>query len=85
MSAARPNPATGILDRKISRWFLKKFTCSEFIPLRLEGNRLNNLAPLALRDHYSLAFLTADGAVRTTAFGIILLPLLPPSKENSIE
>ena len=40
---------------------------------------LNNLAPLTARDR-SLAFLAADRAVRTTSFGIIPLPLLPPSK-----
>ena len=54
MSAALPSPVTvgwsGMLDKKISRWFLKWSTCSEFILLNFSGSRLKMPAPLTPKD-----------------------------------
>ena len=54
---------SGTVDRKMSRWFLKRAKSPEFSFLRLLGRRLKILAPWTPKD-LSLAFFTLVGAVR---------------------
>ena len=79
LAAALTSPRTvgwsGIPERKMSRWFLKKSTWSVLVLLRLSGKRLKICAPLTPRD-CSLALLTYTGADFTISLGVMLLPLL---------
>ena len=54
---------SGTVDRKMSKWFLKRANSPEFSFLRLLGRRLKILAPKDL----SLAYLTLVGTVEGMA------------------
>ena len=66
---------SGILARKMSRWFLNRGKSAEFSFLRDFGRRLNNLAPWTFRK-FSLAFFTSEGALLGMLAGTASLPLL---------
>ena len=66
---------SGTVDRKMSRWFLKRAKSPEFSFLRLLGRRLKILAPWTPKD-LSLACFTLVGAVEGMAWGMAILPLL---------
>ena len=66
---------SGTVDRKMSKWFLKRAKSPEFSFLRLLGRRLNILAPWTPKD-LSLACLTFVGAVEGMELGRPILPFL---------
>jgi hypothetical protein len=66
---------SGILARKMSRWFLNNGKSAAFSFLRDYGRRLNNLAPCTFRN-LSLARFTLLGALLGMLAGTANLPLL---------
>ena len=66
---------SGTVDKKMSKWFLKRAKSPEFSFLRLLGRRLKILAPWTPKD-LSLACCTLVGAEEGMGLGMAILPLL---------
>ena len=66
---------SGTVDRKMSKWFLKRAKSPEFSFRRLRGRRLKILAPWTPKDLFP-CLLNLGGAVEGLALGVAVLPLL---------